>query len=348
MGWRGYFNAWITGGQTAAIAEVSRAVAVLRDGSDPERLADALLSLAALLNRNGDLAASPVVLAEANRVLTALDDRWGLAVHDFFTAGHLAPMGDLDGAEASARASAEALGALREQFLVHDSLGMLAGVSEARGDLVGAVATYEELLERARQGDLVNHVPLWLIRLGALRARLDDDATAEQLFSEAVVCSDGPTMRGTALVGLAGAARRLGDVQSAHIYLDQAAAEYASVGHDDGGVAVLTARCWLAITTGNLVTAADFAGQACQGASHDDPSMRVSAQTAAAAVAVLGSGSEVDIERFAALVRERNGTVAGRFAALTVGAVGSTLDEPDVAAMCRTLGFANLSASDRA
>ena len=104
----------------------------------------------------------------------------------------------------------------------------------------------------------------------------------------------------------------------------------------------------LAITTGNLVTAADFAGQACQGASHDDPSMRVSAQTAAAAVAVLGSGSEVDIERFAALVRERNGTVAGRFAALTVGAVGSTLDEPDVAAMCRTLGFANLSAPDRA
>ena len=85
------------------IAEVSQAVEVLRDGSDPERLADALLSLAALLNRNGDLAATPVVLAEAHQVLTALDDRWGLAVHDFFTAGHLAPMGDLDGAEASAR-----------------------------------------------------------------------------------------------------------------------------------------------------------------------------------------------------------------------------------------------------
>ncbi len=96
MGWHGYFNAWITGGQTAAIAEVSEAVEVLRDGSDPERLADALLSLAALLNRNGDLATTPVVLAEAHRVLTALDDRWGLAVHDFFTAGHLAPMGDLD------------------------------------------------------------------------------------------------------------------------------------------------------------------------------------------------------------------------------------------------------------
>ena len=64
-----------------------------------------MLSLAELLNRNGDLATTPVVLAEAHQVLTAIDDRWGLAVHDFFTAGHLAPMGELDAAEAAARAS---------------------------------------------------------------------------------------------------------------------------------------------------------------------------------------------------------------------------------------------------
>ena len=343
MGWHAFFNAWIEGAQTAVIAEVSRAVEVLRDGSDPERLADALLSLAALLNRNGDLAASPVVLAEAHQVLTALDDRWGLAVHDFFTAAHLAPMGDLDGAEASARASAAAFSALGEQFMVFDSLGMLAGVAEARGDLEGAVETYAELLDRSRQGDLVNHIPLWLIRLGALRARLSDDATAEQLFAEAVARSDGPTMRGTALVGLAGASRRHRDDQSVHEYLEQAAAEFASVGHDDGRVAVLTARCWAAIAVGDLTAAADFADQACHGASHDDPSMRVSAQTAAAAVAVLGSGSEVDIERFAALVRRRNGSDAGRFAAMSVGAVGSTLDEPDVAAMCRTLGLESVA-----
>ncbi len=66
---------------------------------------------------------------------------------------------------------------------------------------------------------------------------------------------------------------------------------------------VLVRRSPPAIST----AAADFADQACRGASHDDPSMRVSAQTAAAAVAALGSGSEVDIERFAALVRQRNG-----------------------------------------
>ena len=121
--------------------------------------------------------------------------------------------------------------------------------------------------------------------------------------------------------------------------LEQAEAEYGSVGHDDGRAAVLTASCWRAIAAGDLETAADFADQACRDASHDDPSMRVSAQTAAAAVAAISSGSAADVERFGALVRQRNGSDAGRFAAMSVGALGSTLDEPDVAAMYRTLGL---------
>ena len=37
-----------------------------------------------------------------------------------------------------------------------------------------------------------------------------------------------------------------------HEYLEQAAAEFGSVGHDDGRVAVLTARCWAAIAVGDL------------------------------------------------------------------------------------------------
>ena len=84
--WHGYFyfNAWITA-PAAALAEVGQAVEVLRDGSDPERLGDALLVFAALLNRNGDLDTTRVVLAEAHRVLTAADDRWGLATHDLST-----------------------------------------------------------------------------------------------------------------------------------------------------------------------------------------------------------------------------------------------------------------------
>ena len=97
--------------------------------------------------------------------------------------------------------------------------------------------------------------------------------------------------------------------------------------------------CWSAIAAGDLVRAAEYADQACRVPSHDDHSMLMSAQTAAAAVVAVGSGAKDDIERFAALVRQRNGHDAGRFAVATVGAVASTLDGPDVVAMCRTLGF---------
>ena len=163
-------------------------------------MADALLVLAALLNRNGDLATTRVVLAEAHRVLTAIDDRWGLATHDLFTAGHLAPMGDLDAAEASARASVAGFQAIGEQFLVLDSLGMLAGVAEARGDLEGA-ADHVRAAARTGSGRMAWRTTSRCGSSGSarLRARQDDDATAEQLFAEAVARSDGPTMRGTAL-----------------------------------------------------------------------------------------------------------------------------------------------------
>ena len=317
--WHGYFqfSAWITG-PTAALVEVGQAVEVLRDASDPEHLGDALLVYAALLNRNGDLDTTRVVLAEAHRVLTAADDRWGLATHDLIAAQHLASVGELDAAEASARSSVEGFQAIGEQFVVLECLGTLAGVAEARGDLEGAADSYGQLLEGARVHGFPNYVPMWLIRLGGLRARQEDDVTAEQLFAEAVAHSDGPMRRATALIGLAGATRRRGDLESARGWLDQAAAEYGSVGGDAGRAAVSAARCWWAIAAGDLDAAAAFADQACHAASHDDPSMRMSAQTAAAAVAAVGSSSEVDIERFADLVRERrSGSDAGRFVAVS-------------------------------
>ena len=162
---------------------------------------------------------------------------------------------------------------------------------------------------------LANLVPMWLIRLGALRARQGDDATAEQLFAESVArSSTEPMRRAMGLIGLAGATRRLGDAESARTWLEQAAAECEPVRNDDGRTAVLTAWCWWALATGDLDAAADFADQACRLASHDDPSMPASAQTAAAAVAAVGSGSDADIERFASLVQQRNGDAAGRFA----------------------------------
>ena len=56
--WHGFCNAWVTG-PGVALAEVRPAIEVLRDGSDPQRLGDALLILGELLNRNGDIADDP-------------------------------------------------------------------------------------------------------------------------------------------------------------------------------------------------------------------------------------------------------------------------------------------------
>jgi len=335
--WHAFCSAWITG-PAVALAEARPAIDVLRDGSDPQRLVDALLILGELLNRNGDIATTPVVLAEARPILDALGDRWGMAAHELLAAGYLALMGELDAAEAAVRASVEGFQAIGEQFLVVESLGMQAGVAEARGDLEQAADAYGQLLEGSRVSGLANLVPMWLIRLGALRARQGDDAAAEQLFAESVArSSTEPMRRAMGLIGLAGATRRLGDTESARTWLEQAAAECESVRNDDGRTAVLTAWCWWALATGDLEAAAEYAEQACRLASHDDPSMPASAQTAAAAVAAVASGSDADIERFASVVQQRNGIAAGRFAVILVGAIGSTLDQPDVAALCREL-----------
>ena len=340
--WHAFCNAWITG-SAVALAEARPAIEVLRDGPDPQRLADGLLMFGELLNRNGDIATTGVVLAEAHPLLTSVGDRWGLAGHDLLAAGRLALMGELDAAEDAVRASVEGFQAIGEQFLVLESLGTLAGVAEARGDLDGAADAYEQLLERSRVSGMPNLVPLWLIRLGALRARQGDDASAEPLFAEAVArSSTEPMRRAMALIGLAGSTRRLGDAQAAHGWLEQALDECGSAGHDDGRAAALIALCWWAISGGDLAAAAEFADLACHLASHDDPSMPASAQTAAAAVAAVRSGSDADIEHFASLVEQRTGGAAGRFAVILVGAIGSTLDEPDVAALSRTLGLESI------
>ena len=137
--WHGYFNS-VLGSRGRPLlwsrwARRSRSCATLLT---PNNSLTRWWYTPTLLNRNGDLDTTRVVLAEAHRVLTAADDRWGLATHDLFAAQHLASVGDLDAAEASARAAVEGFQAIGEQFVVLECLGTLAGVAEARGDLEGA------------------------------------------------------------------------------------------------------------------------------------------------------------------------------------------------------------------
>ena len=65
-------------------------------------------------------------------------------------------------------------------------LNALADIAAARGDLDGASAAYEALLERCRATDQRLYVPFSLLALAGLRARQGDDALADRLYEEAI------------------------------------------------------------------------------------------------------------------------------------------------------------------
>ncbi len=112
-------------------------------------------------------------------------------------------------------------------------LGMLAGIEESHGDLIAAAIAYEELIVACRTAGMTHFESMWLIRLAALRARLGDDVAAEQLFADSIATKP-QAVNAAALVGRAGAARRLGDLTACRRWLDEAKTEYESVGLPGG------------------------------------------------------------------------------------------------------------------
>ena len=115
-------------------------------------------------------------------MLEQTGDEWGLAAHDSIRARNLAVRGELDAAEASARASVDQLRGIGEQWLVFEGLGSLAIIIEARGDLERAAATYEELVAEAHDAGVPNYEALWVFRLAGVRARQGQDDEAARCF----------------------------------------------------------------------------------------------------------------------------------------------------------------------
>jgi hypothetical protein len=73
-----------------------------------------------------------------------------------------------------------------------DPLNILPGIAEARGDLDGASATYEALLERCEAGQR-GYVLFILMRLASLPGGQGGDAAADNLYDEAIaVCREHP------------------------------------------------------------------------------------------------------------------------------------------------------------
>ena len=334
--WRALYAATVEGPHSA-LAEGRAAVDVLRSDADSGALSDSLLILSELHNRVGDLEGSLAALAEARPLID--DDEYALGVHDIQLAGSLAPLGDLEGAEAKARSGVEHLRTAGDEWLVVEGLGLLAGLTEAAGDLEGAATSYEELLEVGRARGMRGYEALCLIRLAAIRARWGDDESALPLFLEASTIRQRPAFTAAALIGLAGAARRLGRLDSARDALDEASAIYESIDYEPGRAAALTGWAWIALASDDGDGATRFATQACQRAARGaDKSMRLSAEITERAVAVMTDDTEAHRSQLRELVERRSVHDGGRFVAIRGGAVGASLDEPDIKRLIDSFG----------
>ncbi len=222
-----------------------------------------------------------------------------------------------------------------------DPLNILAGIAAARGDLDGASAAYEALLERCRAAGQRNFVLFILQRLAALRARQGDDDAADGLYEEAIACSFNPSYSADVMVGQATVARRLGDLARARALLDAAGTYYRNVGLLAGQTGVLAGLAWWALSAGKADDAMIFAADASQAATASgDPAIQLLADTAVAAVRALADPTRPNIEAFVALAQQRAQS-------LPYGSLTSFTDEPDVSALAARLALPGRSAATR-
>jgi hypothetical protein len=174
---------------------------------------------------------------------------------------------------------------------------------------------------------------MWLIRLGTLRARLGDDVAAEQTFAEAIATNT-QLANTAALLGRAGAVRRLGDLTTCRRWLDEAKSNYESAGLPGGSTPVLIGLFWWSLAVGDPAAADGYAGQAHDRAAEAaDPLIGILADTVVAAVALASSDTQANRARFTAVLQRR--VAAGRSTAFFEAA----LDDPDVEALAAAHGL---------
>ncbi len=330
-GYQAYFGIVVLG-PIAALDAMQQAVSDLRHAASPD-LGGALLLLAEILTRLGDFEGSQAALAEALPLAKEGDEPWNLATHDMFAARNLAAQGQAEAAEALLRASVQAFRTCGDHWMILYGLGMLAGMEESRGSLFAAADAYEELIVACRTAGMTHFESMWLIRLAALRARLGDDAAAEQLFAVAITTTTG-LANFAALIGRAGSARRLGDFASSRRWLDEARAMYDITDLPAESASAFIGLAWWSIAAGDLAGADGYAQEAHERAAKAaDPLIAVLADTVAAAVALSASDTEVNRTRFADVLDQRSRV--GRSTAF----LAATLDEPDVEALVAAYGL---------
>jgi predicted ATPase len=326
--WHGYLVC-MSSSPAAGAVEAEAAVAALRDSEDVAAKAETLLLWGVVLVRAHELGRSLHVLEEARGWLERAGSEWLLAAHDLMVAFNLAPLGRLNEAEAAARSSLDRFDTVGEVFLSVDSQNIVAAIAEARGDLEGALATHEAVLERCRAAGRHNYVPFRLMRIAALRARQGDDGAADGLYQEALGCSFNPWLSAEGMVGQAAVARRLGDMPRTRTLLDAAGEQYETVDLPAGRAAVLAGLAWWALDAGAPSQAVAFATDAAAVASAgSDAAAQLVADTALAAARAIAEPTGDHIDAFVKLAQRRT---EGGLAFVTL------TDELDVTALAARL-----------
>jgi predicted ATPase len=320
--WHGYCVG-MSSSPAAGAVECEEAIVALRPGGDVIRLAEALLLGASILIRAHQFSRSLAALTEAHTLLHAwLPDThntaaghlvlgphehgWLLGTHDMLVSWNMASFGRLDEAEAAALSSIDRFDAAGEVLLVVNALNAHAGIAAARGDLEGASAAYESLLERCRATGHHPYLPFSLVSLATVRARQGDDIAADHLYQEAIGCSYNPWLSADAMVGQAAVARRLGDQKRARALLDTAAARYRDAGLLAGPARVLAALTWWALGANQPDTAVTFAMDAANAAKTiGDPETQLLADSALAAAHAVADPTRHNTDTLVALARHR-------------------------------------------
>ena len=342
--WHGYCVG-MSFSPAAGVVECEEAIAVLRPGGDPIRLAEALLLGASVLIRAHQFSRSLEALAEAQMLLGPDDQRWLpgqhdtmetqmhlgphehgwlLGTHDMLVSWNMASFGRLDEAEAAALSSIGRFDAAGEVLLVVNALNALAGVAAAKGDFEAASVTYEALLERCRATEQHPYLPFCLVSLAGVRARQGDATTADHLYQEAIGCCYNPWLSADAMVGQAAVARHLGDLSRARGLLETAAERYRDADLPAGQARVLAGLAWWAIGADQTAAAALFAADAVRAAKAiGDPESQLLADSALAAANAIADPTRRNTDSFVALARQRASGPSHR----------SLTDEPDLVAL---------------
>jgi tetratricopeptide (TPR) repeat protein len=346
--WHGYCVG-MSFSPAAGVVECEEAIAALRPGGDPIRLAEALLLGASVLIRAHQFSRSLVALAEAQMLLDPDGQRWLLGTHDtmetqmrlgphehgwllgthdMLVSWNMASLGRLDEAEAAALSSIERFDAAGELLLVVNALNALAGVAAAKGDFEGASVAYEALLERCRATGQHPYLPFCLVSLAGVRARQGDAAAADHLYQEAIGCCYNPWLSADAMVGQAAVARHLGDLLRARGLLDTAAERYRDAELPAGQARVLAGLAWWAIGADQPAAAVVFAADAVRAAKAiGDPESQLLADSALAAANAIADPTQRNTDNFVALAQQRASGLSHR----------SLTDEPDLVALATRL-----------